>query len=127
MHPFYVCLFSFNHFEKHTQFQEKTQILCEDATREQMPLTRKWCTTTAVSLCLLGGSLSSVGFLSGSSWIAMLPSKLEFAKFIMKVTVERPSEDDCDEPDVQVVEFWKRMGFEDIAEASAVRITRQYD
>eukprot|EP00438_Fugacium_kawagutii_P017943 Skav236603 [mRNA] locus=scaffold3534:122304:131336:- [translate_table: standard] len=69
------------------------------------------------SLDNTSGSLSSVGYLSGSSWIAMLPSKMEFAKFIMKVTLERPSDDL--EPDVQVVEFWKRMGFEDIAEASS--------
>lgn len=50
----------------------------------------------------------------------MLPSKMEFAKFIMKVTLERPVDDELVDDihsDIQVVEFWKRMGFEDIAEA----------
>ena len=65
--------------------------------------------------CPKGSSLSSVGYLSGSSWIAMLPSKMEFAKFIMKVTLERPVDDELVDDihsDIQVVEFWKRMGFE---------------
>lgn len=44
---------------------------------------------------------------------------MEFAKFIMKVTLERP--DDFDQPDIQHVEFWKRMGFEDIAEVVQLR------
>jgi len=71
-----------------------------------------------------GSSLSSVGYLSGSSWIAMLPSKMEFAKFIMKVTLERPVDDELVDDihsDIQVVEFWKRMGFEDIAEVVQLR------
>lgn len=67
-----------------------------------------------------GSSLSSVGYLSRSGWIStILPSKMEFAKFIMKVTLERP--DDFDQPDIQHVEFWKRMGFEDIAEVVQLR------
>ena len=31
--------------------------------------------------------------------------------------MERPGEYEDDENEVQVVEFWKRMGFEDVAEA----------
>ena len=62
-----------------------------------------------------GESLKSCGFLSGSSWAAFLPSKsLELSKFIMRVTLER-------DDDVQTVEFWKRMGFEDIAEVVQLR------
>ena len=69
-----------------------------------------------------GSSLSSVGYLSGSGWIStLLPSKMEFAKFIMKVTLEKPPEAYEDEADVQQVEFWKRMGFEDIAEVVQLR------
>ena len=88
-----------------------------------------------------GDSLSSLGYFSG--WVATR-SNSELAKFIMKVTLERrvarvarvarepgrardddeDDEDDADdadddddhEVDIQVVEFWKRMGFEDIAE-----------
>lgn len=86
-----------------------------------------------------GDSLSSLGYFSG--WVATR-SNSELAKFIMKVTLERhvarvarvarepgrardedddedndeDDEDDDHEVDIQVVEFWKRMGFEDIAE-----------
>ncbi|CAJ1368153.1 unnamed protein product [Effrenium voratum] len=72
-----------------------------------------------------GSSLSSVGYLSsGRSWTAMFApavAKTEFAKFIMKVTLERPGEYEDDENEVQVVEFWKRMGFEDVAEVVQLR------
>lgn len=57
----------------------------------------------------------------------MLPSKMEFAKFIMKVTLERPVDDELVDDihsDIQVVEFWKRMGFEDIAEAGTEMIDK---
>ena len=90
---------------------------------QERVLTSLLCRQTSVVCCLSqGSSLSSVGYLSGSSWIVMLPSKMEFAKFIMKVTLQRPVDelvDDVvdDHSDIQVVEFWKRMGFEDIAEA----------
>ena len=94
----------------------------------------------------LGDSLSSLGYFSG--WVATR-SNSELAKFIMKVTLERrvarvarvarepgrardddeDDEDDADdadddddhEVDIQVVEFWKRMGFEDIAEVVQLR------
>ncbi len=47
-----------------------------------------------------------------------MPSKTEFEKFIMKVTLERPQENRNENNDVPVLEFWKHMGFEDIAEAN---------